>query len=245
MKPTERIHNSWDPIKPYLNTEELVYLRGTVLPSIIYYPKREDIFRVFSLPVNKVNVVILGQDPYHGPNQATGLSFSIHQSMPTPPSLKIIQQEIEKSSIKQKWGTNPLFMGGEWKTLNHWEEQGVLLLNTALTVESGKPGSHLKYWENFIKRVINYISSKNPCVWLLWGKKAQSFIPYINKPFIVDKYTDETIDNIPLYYDKNYVIRASHPASEVYRNNAGFIGCNHFKYSNTILEKTKKLYINW
>lgn len=247
MKPIEKIDSSWSPILPLLNTDELVKLRTEVLPNIIYYPKTEDTFRVFSLPLNRVRVVILGQDPYHGPNQATGIAFSVNKGIPIPPSLKNVREEVINSGqIGTKWGAHPLLMDeNEWKTLKHWEEQGVFLLNTALTVESGKAGSHLNYWDNFTKKVVSFISYKKPAIWFLWGAKAKKYLPYIKNGYMCNAYDDSTIKQIPMIPENNYVFTASHPASELYNKNAGFFGCNHFRYANEILEKKFKININW
>lgn len=247
MRPTERIHSTWNPIKPLLNRPELIKLRTEILPNAITYPKTIDTFRAFSIPLPKVNVVILGQDPYHGSGQATGLAFSVNKDIPIPPSLRIIKKEVINSgSIGTKWGANSVLMDdNEWKTLNHWENQGVMLLNTALTVESSKPGSHLYSWKEFTKKVIHFISSNQPTIWFLWGAKAKAYLPYIREPYIVDKYDESTIKDIPILPSKNYVFTASHPASEVYKSNAGFLGCNHFRFANEILEKKSKNYINW
>lgn len=245
MRPTDKIHHSWDSIKYVFNTEKFLHFRNEILPNCISYPKKENIFNVFSTPLNKVKVVILGQDPYHGPNQATGLCFSVNSQIPISPSLRVIKKEILESSFNTTWGISTLLTEEkEWQTLEHWQQSGVFLLNTALTVESGKPGSHLKHWEYFTKIVISFLSTEQPCIWLLWGKKAQAYLPFIKDPFMVDKYDDETIELIP-NLSRNYVFTASHPASEVYRENAGFLGCNHFRFANKILEKKNLEIINW
>lgn len=238
MNPTDVIHPSWGPIRYLLNEDSLVELRTNVLPNIISYPQRIDIFRVFSLPVDQIDVVILGQDPYHGPNQATGLAFSVGEGITPPPSLKIIRQEIEQSV--EISSPSP-----SWQTLYHWQRQGIFLFNTALTVESGKPGSHLSYWENFSRKVINFISAKNPCVWMLWGRKAQAFIPYINNPLHVVGYNRDTIEKIPQYKDVNYILSAAHPAAEMYSKNAGFLGTDHFYFVQQIIYKKKHKLLNW
>jgi len=247
MNPLSRIHSSWDPIKSLLNRDELVKLNSEIIPNQISYPDREDIFRVFSLPMNKVDVVILGQDPYHGKGQANGRSFAVNRKIPIPPSLSIIRKEVlEEGRFNTTWGANTLLMEEEeWKTLDHWEQQGVFLLNTALTVESGKAGSHLKYWEYFSEKVVRNLSQIRPCIWFLWGAKAKKYLPYINNSFIVDKYTESTIRDIPMLPDSNYVFTASHPASEAYKKDAGFYGCNHFKFANIILKKKFNININW
>jgi uracil-DNA glycosylase len=238
MNPLDRIHSSWEPLLHYLNQESFLHFKYEILPNILYYPEdRNNIFRVFSMPLQDIKVVILGQDPYHGRGQATGLAFAVCPMTSTPPSLKFIHQEL--------YGIEEI--PAIWKTLEHWEEQGVFLLNTALTVESGRPGSHLEYWNEFIQQVIAYIGRNHPCIWLLWGQKAQRFM--FNLPakslFNVQGYNMDTITQIPISEDYNYVLRAAHPAAEAYQSNAGFLGCNHFKFANIILQKQRKKIINF
>lgn len=244
MNPKENIHESWKPIIPLLHQEPLCTLSEQILPNISYQPKAENIFKVFNIPVQDVKVVILGQDPYPTPGDAIGRAFAVSEDRKIPASLRIIREEILNSCGSNSFQQNT---GENWKTLQHWEKQGVLLLNTALTVESGKAGSHLKYWEDFTKRIISFISSTNPCIWLIWGKKAEAFIPYINHaPFRVKGYDLETIKSIPANNDWNYILNASHPAAETYSGgNAGFYGCNHFIYVNEILRVLRKKEINW
>jgi len=245
---TDNIDKSWQPVLSYLYQEPLKSLNENILSDISYQPNKEDIFRVFEMPLNKIKVVILGQDPYPTPGDAIGLAFATREDRKIPTSLRVIQTEI--MSDPEMFGEIPeLFNKNtpEWKTLDHWRKQGVFLLNTALTVETGKAGSHLEYWEEFTKYVISFISVKNPCLWLLWGAKAQRFIPYINScPFHVKGYDKTTIENIPANRDYNYILTASHPAAETYMNGkAGFYGCNHFYYANVILKKLKSKIINW
>lgn len=239
MNPTDLFHESWKPIMNLLFQEPLNELRNEILPNSLFYPEKHNIFRVFKMPVEDIKVVILGQDPYHGPKQANGLAFAVNREVPIPPSLRIIQSEL---------GEGIEWYKEEWRTLEHWESQGVFLLNTALTVEAGKPASHLKYWEDFIKRVVNFISSRHSCVWLLWGRKAQVFSLSMlsNSQFNVDKHTMELLEQVPIAPHFNYILTAAHPAAEVYSNSpAGFIGCNHFTKANKILMKQKKKPIIW
>ena len=240
----ENIDKSWYPIVSMLYQEPLETLRTSILPNISFQPLKEDIFRVFEMPVNKIKVVILGQDPYPTPGNAIGRAFAVPGSVKIPASLRIILQEIGESIIDF---SSSSYDKPEWRTLNHWSSQGIFLLNTALTVETGNAGSHLKYWEEFTRRVISYISVKNPCIWLLWGAKAQKFIPYINScPFHVKGYTKTTIQDIPANEEWNYILTAPHPAAETYTGGkAGFYGCNHFLYANEILKKLKHTPINW
>ena len=240
MKVPEIIDESWYPIVNLLYQEPLLTLRDEVLPKISYQPKRENIFKVFSMPVKDIKVVILGQDPYPRPGDAIGYSFAINQNRKDPVSLRNIKKEIVESDLAN---CNP---GNEIDLLS-WVDQGVFLLNTALTVETGKAGSHLKYWEEFTKRVVSHIAMYNPSVWLMWGKKAQSYIPYINKePFHVKGYSKTTIEKLPINDEWNYIISSPHPAAEAYAGGkAGFFGSDCFYYTNKVLEKKKIPKIIW
>lgn len=245
MNPTEQFHPSWEPLFRLLHQGLLAELSANILPNCIYYPQKENIFRVFKMPLNNIKVVILGQDPYHGPGQANGLAFAVNENIISPPSLKIIYKELRSLNASQ--GISQVDVSQKERTLEHWEEQGIFLLNTALTVESTKPGSHITYWEEFISKVITFIASNQPCIWLLWGKKAQSYTTYIPHKtiFNVKNYSKETIEGVPSSPYFNYILKAAHPAAECYQSNAGFLGCNHFYYVNRILMKNNQEQINW
>lgn len=215
MNPIDKIHPSWKPILNILNEdEELKKLNKDILPNCKYYPEKQDIFNVFSMPLEDIKVVILGQDPYPNEGQALGYAFAVSETTGKPASLRIIEKEVGHEIDK---------------TLFNWREQGVFLLNTALTVEAKKAGSHLKYWENFTREVIKYISFNNPCIWLLWGAKAQQYSTYISGNSI----------------QGNLILTAPHPAAEAYKAGAGYIGCKHFEIVNSILVKQNKEIINW
>lgn len=177
------------------------------------YPKEKDVLRCFvETPYNKVKLVILGQDPYHGVNQAEGLCFSVPESMPAPPSLKNILKELENDlNIKKKS-----------HSLLAWARQGVLLLNTLLTVKQGSPLSHAeKGWERFTDAVMTKLlaEKERPCVYMLWGKQAE-----------------DKLKNICSEKSKNtLILRAPHPSPlSAYR---GFFGCHHFTQANAFLVK--------
>lgn len=247
MNPLEIVDPSWRNIINSLSYQEpLQQLNEEILPNISYQPAKQDIFKVFETPVNRIKVVILGEDPYSTPGNAVGRAFAVNEDRKIPASLRIISNEIDNSFSD---GTTKLVTSfdQEWRTLEHWQEQGVFLLNTALTVETGNAGSHLKYWEEFTKRIISYISSEQPCIWVLWGRKAQNFIPHIKgEVFRVSGYDKETIKLIPGNSHMNYILTAPHPAAETYAGgNAGFYKCNHFLFINEILIKTKQSPINW
>lgn len=238
-KPTDYIDESWSEILPYLSSKELIHLKEKILPRIKSYPNRSDIFKVFETPLNKVDVVIVGQDPYYTPNTATGKAFAVKAERNIPPSLEIIKEEVIRNGYNQ-------FFYKDWKTLEHWSRQGVFLFNTALTVRAGTPNSHTKYWKSFSEKVIRVISNKRPCIWMLWGKKAIDLKSFIANPRLINKYnTERLVDLMPIIPDENYILTAAHPAAEKYKENAGFLGCDHFKIANWVLQKRFKTKINW
>lgn len=183
------------------------------------YPKGADIFAAFNhTPFDKVEVVILGQDPYHGDGQAHGLSFSVQKGVATPPSLKNIYKELE-TDIEG------------FKTPNHgnltqWSDEGVLLLNASLTVRAHEPGSHQgKGWEAFTDQAISQLSDKKTgLVFLLWGKFAQQ------KAALIDE-------------KKHTVLKSAHPSP--FSAYTGFFGSKHFSKTNEILIAEGKKPINW
>jgi len=185
----------------------------------VVYPPGRYIFEAFNrTPFDKVKVVILGQDPYHGPNQAHGLCFSVQPGIETPPSLINIYKELS-----QEYQLNFLTRNGD---LSHWADQGVLLLNATLTVNAGQAGSHQgKGWETFTDAAIAALSAQREhLVFLLWGSYAQQ------KGRVIDR-------------KKHLVLEAPHPSPlSAYR---GFFGCNHFVKTNEYLQQTGQIPIQW
>lgn len=182
------------------------------------YPPQANIFAAFThTPFSNVKVVILGQDPYHGAHQAHGLAFSVPDRQKIPPSLRNIYKEM-RSDI----GTEPATSGN----LEHWAQQGVLLLNSTLTVVAGRAGSHQKRgWEEFTDAVIEKISNeKEHVVFLLWGAYA------IKKGSRIDT-------------QKHLVLSAAHPSPLSAHN--GFFGCRHFSQCNRYLTETGQTPIVW
>jgi len=182
------------------------------------FPPGGQIFRAFDLcPLDQVRVVILGQDPYHGPGQANGLCFSVNPGVDLPPSLVNIFQELE-ADLGRPPHTD--------RTLEHWAKQGVLLLNSTLTVRSGAPTSHAgKGWEEFTDQVMKEIASRNdPVVFILWGAYAQR----------KGAFLDGT---------KHLVIKSPHPSPlSSYR---GFFGSRPFSRTNQALEAWGRPIIDW
>ena len=181
------------------------------------YPPGSQIFRAFELtPVDQVRVVILGQDPYHGPGQAHGLSFSVPDNMPAPPSLKNIFKEIESDL--------GVSMSG-YPNLEKWARQGVLLLNAVLTVRSGEAASHSKIgWEQFTDAVIRCISDNcEGVVFMLWGNFART------KRDLIDR-------------SRHHVLEAAHPSPLA---RGAFFGCRHFSQANNILAARGQQPIDW
>jgi len=187
--------------------------------GISIFPEQKDVFRAFEFTdLAGVKVVILGQDPYHGENQAHGLAFSVQKEIKTPPSLVNIYKELNTDIDG--------FITPSHGNLTSWAEQGVLLLNTVLTVQQGKAHSHAKLgWEKFTDKVIDEINKNNDgCVFILWGAHAQKKGRNINE-------------------NKHLVLNGPHPSPlSAYR---GFFGCKHFSKANTWLVQKGKEAINW
>lgn len=181
------------------------------------YPPGSQIFRAFDLtPLNQVKVVILGQDPYHNPGQAMGLSFSVPDGVPAPPSLKNIFKEIETDlGIRMSGRPN----------LENWARQGVLMLNAILTVEANKAASHSRIgWEEFTDAVIRYLSDNTEgTVFMLWGNFART------KAALIDS-------------SRHHVLTAAHPSPLA---RGAFFGCRHFSKANEMLVAEGKTPIDW
>lgn len=217
-----RIERSWKDAlagefgKPYF--ESLVrFLHEEKAAGKKIFPPGSQIFRAFELtPVPQVKVVILGQDPYHGLGQAHGLSFSVPDGVPAPPSLKNIFKEIESDL--------GIRMSG-YPNLENWARQGVLLLNAVLTVRSGEAASHSRIgWTEFTDAVIKYISDNcEGVVFMLWGNFARS------KRDLIDR-------------SRHHVLEAAHPSPLA---RGAFFGCRHFSQANNLLAAQGMTPINW
>lgn len=194
------------------------FLSAETAAAKIIYPPEPEIFEAFTQPrLDRVKVVILGQDPYHGDGQAHGLSFSVHRGVAIPPSLKNIFKEISNEMAL------PVPEHGD---LTHWANQGVLMLNAVLTVERAQAGSHRnRGWETFTDKVIEVVNEQcEGVVFLLWGSYAQK----------KGRYIDEA---------RHLVLTAAHPSPlSAYR---GFFGCGHFAATNAYLVKQGKNAIDW
>lgn len=218
-----KIEESWKAVlkeefdKAYFQ-QIVTFLKAEKVAGKIIYPPGQLIFNAFNkTPFSKVKVVLLGQDPYHNKGQAHGLSFSVPDGIPKPPSLINIFKELENDL-----GILPSTNGN----LENWAIQGVLLLNASLTVRQNEPGSHSKIgWLQFTDTVISKISEeKKGIVFLLWGKFAQ------DKQSIIDE-------------TKHYVLKAAHPSP--FSADKGFFGCKHFSKTNELLAIQKKSAIDW
>lgn len=197
--------------------KNLEYVLGEEYKKENIYPKKLDIFKALKLtPFKDIKVVIIGQDPYHGKNQANGLAFSVQEGEPYPPSLKNIFKELKSDlglSVK------------EGSSLDSWAKEGVLLLNTVLTVKEGLANSHKNIgWEKFTGFLLQKISEKKePLVFILWGNKAQEVLKSKGKNHII--------------------IKSSHPSPlSSYRS---FFGSRPFSKANKFLEKNNIKKINW
>ena len=218
-----KIEASWKEMlkseftKPYF-LQVATHLKTEKLTGATIYPPGQMIFNAFNhTPFNEVKVVILGQDPYHNPSQAMGLSFSVPDGVPPPPSLVNIYKELHTDigmTIPKTGNLTP------------WAKQGVLLLNAILTVRANEPASHSKIgWMNFTDAVIKKISDeKTNVVFVLWGKFAQ------DKQVLIDA-------------TKHHILKAAHPSPLSAHN--GFFGCKHFSRINQLLMKDGLDPVDW
>ena len=223
-KSTIQLHHSWlEHLKEEFQKDYMLILKKKLLElknkKITFYPQGDKIFNAFNLtPFNKVKVVILGQDPYHGPNQAHGLCFSVPPSVKPPPSLVNIFKELESDTGKKR-----NYQDGN---LEHWAKQGVFLLNTTLTVERSKPLSHQDYgWSEFTNQVISLIDNElESIVFILWGSFAQS------KKQLIDS-------------NKHLILTAPHPSP--LSAHRGFFGSKPFSKTNNFLHSKQIDMVNW
>ena len=215
------MHESW---KEFLNAEfnkpyfkELSDFLHSEYDKKQIFPKKTQVFRAFTTDLNKVTVVVLGQDPYHTPGAAHGLAFSVPDGQPIPPSLINIYKEIDA-----EYGSHANQSGN----LKSWQAQGVLLLNNVLTVEAHRAGSHRGHgWETFTEATIRYLNEKRPhLVFLLWGRDARNKASLINK-------------------NKHLVLESPHPSP--LSAHAGFFGNGHFKKANAFLKQNHLPEIKW
>ncbi len=217
------LHESWKaPLLPEFNSEYMAalkaFLNAEKAAGKTIYPKGSEWFRALDLtPLDKVRVVILGQDPYHGPGQAHGLCFSVKPGVRPPPSLLNIYKELESDLglTRSRHGF-----------LEHWAQQGVLLLNSVLTVEMAKAASHQgKGWERFTDAVVRLVNDKpDPVVFMLWGAYAQKKAAFVDT-------------------SRHLVLKAAHPSPLSAHN--GFLGCRHFSKCGAFLQETGQQPIDW
>ena len=217
-----KIEESWkNVLSDEFNKEYFIkltdFVRGEYLSGKAVYPAPANIFNAFNLcPLDKVKVVIIGQDPYHEPGQAHGLCFSVLPPTPIPPSLVNIYKEIEND------------LGRPSKThgdLTSWAEQGVLLLNATLTVQAHLAASHAgKGWEQFTDAVIRAVAKQENIVYMLWGAYAQRKAEFVNP-------------------EKNLILKSVHPSP--LSASRGFFGNHHFSSANEYLTEHGKIPIDW
>jgi uracil-DNA glycosylase len=210
---------SWyNALKPVLQSEYFNkltwYIKERLRLRKQIYPSSDSVWKAFRLtPLEDVKIVILGQDPYHTPGMATGLAFGVPDScIKLPPSLRNILKEVEEDLGEMRLSPDI--------TLESWAKQGVLLINTALTVEKGDPGCHADMWRHFTQNVLKTLSEERAAVvYLLWGAHAKSYIPHIQK-------------------ESNFILTAAHPSP--FSAHKGWFGCKHFTKANEILTEVAK-----
>lgn len=214
--------NDWDELlaqetdKPYMN--ELREFLKSEYKTHRVYPPMKDMFNALKYtPYHEVKVVIIGQDPYHQPGQAMGMSFSVREGVRVPPSLQNIYKEIEVTTGRKQPNSGDL---------TRWAKQGVLLLNAVLTVRDSDPGSHRGHgWEQFTDHIISLLNEREePIVFLLWGADARRKRELITNP-------------------KHVILTAAHPSP--FSADRGFFGCDHFRRANEIIAANGREPIEW
>jgi uracil-DNA glycosylase len=223
MVETVKIHDSWrGPLGEQFGSADMMALKTFLVAEKAagktIFPKGSQYFRALDLtPLDQVRVVILGQDPYHGPGQAHGLCFSVQPGVRPPPSLQNIFKELERDLGIPQPGHG---------FLEHWAMQGVLLLNAVLTVEMGLAGSHQgRGWEAFTDAIIRLINAKtDPVVFMLWGSHAQKKASFVNA-------------------ERHLVLKSVHPSP--LSAHRGFLGCGHFGAANAFLLNNGTDPIDW
>ena len=223
MESKIKLHPSWlEPLQGEFVQDYMAHLKHFLLSERDagkrIFPAGSNWFRALDLtPLDEVRVVILGQDPYHGPGQAHGLCFSVPDGVRPPPSLVNIYKELESDL-----GIRPAKHG----FLEHWAKQGVLLLNSVLTVEMGLAASHRdRGWERFTDAVIRLVNEKqDPVVFMLWGSYAQKKASFVDQ-------------------SRHLVLKAPHPSP--LSAHSGFLGCKHFSKANAFLESRGLARIDW
>ncbi len=223
MADTIKLHESWrTPLAGALASPDMLALKAFLLAEKAagkaIFPRGSEWFRALDLtPLDDVRVVILGQDPYHGPGQAHGLAFSVRPGVRVPPSLVNIYKELQSDL-----GITPARHG----FLEHWARQGVLLLNTSLTVEQGLAAAHKgRGWEPFTDAVIRLVAARaQPCAFLLWGSHAQKKAGFVDA-------------------NRHLVLKAPHPSP--LSAHTGFFGCRHFSRTNQWLQAQGLPPIDW
>ncbi|QLF92247.1 uracil-DNA glycosylase [Pseudomonas sp. ABC1] len=211
----EALHEEFQ--QPYMQALKDFLVREKQAGKVIYPPGPKIFSALDSTPLDRVKVVILGQDPYHGPGQAHGLCFSVQPGVPAPPSLQNIYKEL-KRDLNLEIPNHGY--------LQHWADQGVLLLNTSLTVERAQAGSHAKIgWQTFTDRIIQVVSERCPhLVFILWGSHAQS------KSHLIDP-------------TRHLLLKSVHPSP--LSAHRGFIGNGHFSRANQFLQQHGMEPIDW
>jgi uracil-DNA glycosylase len=227
MSDPVKLHESWKaPLLPEFGSPYMATLRQFLIDEKArgrrIFPKGSEYFRALDLtPLDRVRVVILGQDPYHGEGQAHGLCFSVQPGVRTPPSLVNIYKELQADLGIER---------APHGFLEHWAKQGVLLLNAVLTVEMARAASHQgKGWERFTDAVIRLVNEKpDPVVFMLWGSYAQKKAAFVDS---IDKG------------GRHLVLKAPHPSP--LSAHAGFFGCRHFSQANAFLQSRGQPQIDW
>jgi uracil-DNA glycosylase len=232
----ENVDPSWVDLLHSLAYQEPLVTFLSSLSEVSHQPGISEIFKVFEMPVSDIKVVILGPEPYPIPGIASGLAYASKDGKQGTDVLNNIVKEI---SLTEGVEINQDIEN--YNTLEHLHKQGVFLLNASLTTLTGEQGSHKRYWKEFIRSVIRYISEKNPCIWMVWGANASvtALEPrVILNPLLVQGYDRESIEMLPADTEVNYIVPGQHPGLEGFSEDG-------FYFVNKILENNRLKLITW
>lgn len=229
---TRNIHPSWFFMVPYLQDHSVLNLLEEITKTQEQQPRRERIFEAFRNPLKHTKIVILGEETYPAYDVSTGYAYKSQLFFKKTREEQAIEDMVKSSD---PFNINP----SEEMDLLSWVDQGVLLLNTSLTVGTGNPGSHKVYWEDFMQRLISTISTLNPCIWVVWGENNKKFIGSIHNTLDVNNFDRESIKHIHTLNSRNYLLSGPGPTQK------GFKDLKHPYFINEILQKLGKPKMIW
>lgn len=212
-------------------------LFNQLLEDTSYFPRGDKIFEAFSFPIEDLKLVILGRWPLRGPQEDSGIAYT--------QKISKHNQDLEEHLYKVISNYDKENLHSNTIDIKSWADKGILMLNTSLTVQTGREEIHRKYWYNFMGSLIKRLSIEKPTIWFVFGEDLYDYSKFIFNRVIASNYNDETIGNIPKSENINYVFYDKNPLMQLNRVNKNFKNASHFSYSNEILLRLQKPTIKW